>query len=216
MKIRISHFLLLLWALMASCSIIVAEEKIPPPRTFIESDCLEMKGFEDRNLFYFSKDVRVIGNNLLINCDNLEVEALRGGKVDATVGEIGAIQRIQATGNVVIEQSGRKALCGRAEFDPKKGAVVLSENPKVIDKEAEVTGWKIVINTGDRKVKVLSDPSRAADKRATVTLDSLPDFGFDKDQAEKEAEKNRPEDKSPVIKPEAKTKALDETAETEN
>lgn len=177
-----------------------AEAAKPAMKTTIESDSLEMKGGTDRNHFYFTKHVSLLGNNMLITCEKLEVETLRGGDQDATVGKIGSIVSAVATDNVVITQSGRKATCGRADFNPKEGLVVLSDNPKVLDTEAEVTGWKIVIHTGDRKVQVLSDPD-APDKKAQVTLASLPDFGFDKQKADKTPPKEDTAAAAPVSQP---------------
>ncbi len=164
-----------------------------PARTIIESERIEMRGGEDRNFFYFEDQVQVVGTNLLLQCDRLEVTAARKGGKNATAGEIGSIQKVAAAGRVVIEQAGRQAYCGRADFDPAAGEVVLSENPKVVDAGAEVRGWKIVIRTGTRQAEVLSNPdAQTASERATVVLDALPDFGFTK---EKQQETARPQPK---------------------
>ena len=189
----------LLWAAFG-WGICLTGQEAPPLRTIIESERIEMRGEKDRNLFTFTENVQVIGNNLLIQCDHLEVEARRGGEAEAAVGEIGSIESVTARGSVVIEQAGRRAYCGRADFDPRADQVILSENPKVVDAEAEVRGWKIVIHTGKRQVEVLSNPDAELPQRATVLLDALPDFGFaEEERAKKEKPDAEGQEKSGAV-----------------
>src|SRR5690554_5972596 len=111
-----------LWiGLLASLS----AQQAQPPRTVIDSDTLEMQGTDAHNYFYFRGQVRVSGDQLEITCDELVVTATRGGDPAATVGEIGAIESIVASGNVHIFQGGRQAIAGRAEVDPRGGTVTL-------------------------------------------------------------------------------------------
>ncbi len=163
----------------------------PEEFTVIVSDHLQMKSTEEKNYFYFEKNVQVEATNLIVKSDCLEVVALRENKVDdpdATIGEIGAIESIVAIGKVEIFQAGREAYAGRAVVLPKEGKVVLSESPRVVDGETEVTGWQIVLNRGERQVTVTPNPDMQTEERErpTITLGggSLPDLGFDESESE--------------------------------
>lgn len=155
-------------------------------RTLITSDQLEMQGSGERNFFYFNGNVRVRGTNLSIDCDELTVVAMREGTEEAAIGRIGAIERIVARGSVVIEQAGRKAFAGLAEVDPVEGSVTLSEQPRIIDNDVEVEGYQFVLLKGQRKFISVPDPNAPADQpsRSVVRLGSLPDLGFDQDEAQ--------------------------------
>lgn len=155
----------------------------PRPQTVIQSEELTMVGEEEINTFFFEREVRVIATNLFIACDRMIVRAAREGDPAATVGEFGSILDIVAEGNVVIEQAGRRATAGRAEVDPGAGTMVLSDHPVVSDGETEIQGWKLLLNRGEQKVRVLSDPEgREADRRVRVFLDALPDMGMGEGQ----------------------------------
>lgn len=159
-----------------------AETPDLPPRTVINSDTLEMQGTDERNYFYFRGDVHVTGNDLEIRCNELTVTAARTGGIDDTVGEIGAIESIIAQGDVEIQQAGRRAVAGRAEVDPVKGTVVLSDNPRLIDGEVEVEGYQFVFYRDDRRVQTIADPNPPPDRpgtRSRVTLGALSANVFD-------------------------------------
>lgn len=167
--------------LLASQSLLAAPSNVGS-QTIIDSVSLQMKGMEDRNYFTFTDDVRVKNQNLTMTCDSLEVISLRGGDENATVGQIGAIESIIAVGNVVIQQADRVAYAGKAEVDPNTGSVILSENPRIVDSQAVVSGWKIILNKGDKIAKVLPSPAGSLiSTRSTVTLsgDALPDMTYD-------------------------------------
>ncbi len=147
-------------------------------QTIIESEALVMQGHEDRNEFTFSGGVRVESEDLVLTCNELFVLALRSEDdkpakgEDETVGRIGAIERITAIGNVEIRQGGRLATAGRAEVSPEGGILTLSESPKIIDENATVEGWKIILNRDSRTAQVLPEPSEAGQpgKRSRVVL----------------------------------------------
>ena len=128
------------------------------------------------------------GTNLAVTCDRLEVVTSRTGESEATIGEITAIESIVATGGVEIFQAGRRITAGRAELSPHEGLVVLTDQPKIIDGEVEVSGWRITLLKGERKALVEADPEQGQGGRPTVKLDSLPDLGY----REKEQEKADP------------------------
>lgn len=152
--------------------------------TVITSESLEMQGSEDKNFFYFRNDVLVEGTNLNLKCDELTVVAFREGGEDETVGEIGAIERIVARGDVEIQQAGRTAYAGRAEVDPRNGTVTLSESPKIVDNEVEVEGYQFVLHRGEKKFESIPDPDAQEGERnrSIVRLGALPDLGFDQDE----------------------------------
>ena len=154
-------------------------------KTVIESDHLTVRSSAERNFFYFRSNVRVQDPGLVVTSDYLEIEALRGTSSDAadTLGEFGAIQRIVATGNVVIEQAGRRAVAGRAELRMADGVVILTGSPRVYDQFGEVSGWRITLDKGSRRAVVESAPpgqeGEGLDReRPTVKFDALPDLGF--------------------------------------
>lgn len=151
-----------------------------PPRTVIDADTLEMQGTDDRNYFYFRGNVHVSGDQLEIKCHELVITATRGGETDATVGEIGAIERIVASGEVHITQAGRQALAQRAEVDPSGGTVTLSGSPRIIDDKVEVEGYQFVFHTEDRRIETVADPDATPERpsRSRVSLSSLPPIGF--------------------------------------
>jgi lipopolysaccharide export system protein LptA len=152
--------------------------------TIITSDRLEMQGTADANYFYFTGDVEVEGTNLRILCRELTIVAMRKGEETATIGEIDAIRKITARGDVEIHQAGRSAFAGLAEVNPREGTVTLSENPKIIDGEVEVEGYQFVLHKGERKFVSVPDPNapKEAPSRSVVRLGAMPDMGFDQSE----------------------------------
>ncbi|WP_309400176.1 LptA/OstA family protein [Cerasicoccus maritimus] len=157
-----------------------AVEPAVPENTIITSDNLELVGGDTENRFYFNGNVKITGTNLLATCDEMEVVASRSGATDKTVGQMGAIDQIIMLGNVAIEQSGRKATGGRADILPNENKVILSEGPRVEDSQGVVTGWKMILLKGERKVQVLSDPNATGDSgRTRVQLPGFKDLGYE-------------------------------------
>ncbi|MEX0331696.1 MAG: LptA/OstA family protein [Puniceicoccaceae bacterium] len=180
-KVYLSIFLVML-VLAGAISLSAQQEGVK--NTVITSQNLEMQGTADKNFFYFSGDVEVRGTNLEINCEELTVVSLREGPEGATVGSIGAIEEIIASGSVEIHQAGRSAFAGLAEVNPQSGTVVLSEQPRIVDDEVEVTGYQFVLHKGEKKFTSVPDPNAPAEEpsRSVVRLGALPDLGFDQDE----------------------------------
>lgn len=151
----------------------------PQEETVITSDQFEMKGGETENYFYFYGNVKVTGTNLDATCEEMEVVANRQAKSDAAVGDVGGIKSIVMKRNVVLKQSGRVAEAGRADIFPREGKVVLSENPKVTDSEGTVTGFRMTLSKGEKKVTVEGDPSGASGGRPTIRLPGFQDLGYE-------------------------------------
>ena len=182
-KISTSSLLRLagLAALILTAAALRAEER---QNTVITSTHLEMQGTEEKNYFYFSGNVEVRATNLEINCDELTVVSLREGPAGATIGSIGAIEQIMARGGVEIHQAGRSAYAGLAEVDPASGTVTLSDNPRVVDGDVEVSGYQFVLHKGERKFESIPDPNAPQDQpsRSVVRLGEMPDLGFDQNE----------------------------------
>lgn len=154
------------------------------PLTVVRSESLEMTSTPELNYFYFSNNVTITGNNLLVKCDNLEVTASRSGEAEATIGRIGVIKKIVAIGSVEIFQAGRAALAGRAELLPAEDKIILTDSPQILDRKATVSGWRITLLKGNRTAIVENNPDGTDGSRPTVVLDALPNLGFDDDKNE--------------------------------
>ena len=160
------------------------DEPVQP--TIITSDSLEMQGTPERNYFYFTGNVLVQGTNLEIRCGELTVISMRDGPEGATIGDIGAIEGIIAQNAVEIHQAGRSAFAGRAEVNPQEGTVTLSDEPRIVDRDVEVSGYKFVLNKGEKKFVSIPDPNAPKEEpsRSVVRLGAMPDMGFDQDEEE--------------------------------
>ncbi|MBC2596345.1 hypothetical protein H5P28_18920 [Ruficoccus amylovorans] len=146
--------------------------------TVVTSVRLEMVGEDDQNVFHFYEDVVVTGTNLKATCDEMTVIANRLTDSTGAVGELGTITHITLVGNVVIEQSGRRAESGRAELYPREGKVVLTENPVVYDSEGTVKGERIELYKNEKKARVFGSESGEPGKRPTVILPNIGDMGY--------------------------------------
>lgn len=186
----ISGMLVCIWT-CAALSPAFAVEGEDMPRTVVESDALVMNATAEQNLFYFTGNVRVTGTNLVVTCERLEVVTTRkGDDTEAVIGELTAIESIVATGRVKIFQAGRLITAGRAVLNPREGRVVLTDHPKIIDREVEVSGWRIILLKGERKALVEANPEQGQGGRPTVKLDSLPDLGYREKEPEKAGSTN--------------------------
>jgi lipopolysaccharide transport protein LptA len=149
------------------------------PPTVITSAKLEMDNDGNHAWFVFSGEVRLTGNNLVMTCDRLEIRASRVADLDAPIGQLGRIRRIIATGNVIIEQEGRRATAGRAEVLPLEDRIVVTENPVLTDNQGTVSGERMVFLRGERRAIV----EGGASGPARVTLPTLPNLGFPRDDS---------------------------------
>jgi lipopolysaccharide export system protein LptA len=152
-------------------------------QTVITSESVEMIAGEHENRFYFKGSVKIQGTNLVATCEEMTVLALRATSQQtdpAASAQMGSIESITMQGSVVIEQAGRRATAGHAVLLPMQGTVTLTQTPVVTDGQGTVTGWKMVLHKGQRRVEILSDPSRAGttEGRARITLPAVGDLGF--------------------------------------
>ncbi len=138
--------------------------------TIITSDNLEMQNTGVEAYFVFSKNVRLVGTNLEVTCDKLEIFGdQKRAETGGVVGEVGSIRRILATGNVTIRQEGRRATAGRAEVLPGEDRIELTGEPVVSDPQGTVAGDRIVFFRGEQNARI---------DRPRVVLRALPNLGF--------------------------------------
>jgi lipopolysaccharide export system protein LptA len=143
-------------------------------QTVINSDTLTLESTDYLSKFTFTGHVEVHATNLFASCEKMLVVSRRSGDADATVGQMGKIEKIIAIGKVRIEQGDRVALAGKAEILPNENKVVLEDNPTVIDGGSTVRGYRMILLKGQRKAIV----EGADGSRPTVTLPMINDLGF--------------------------------------
>jgi hypothetical protein len=189
------RFICLLFALFCMHGVFGASESSVGKVTEITSDRLEMENKESGNHFRFYDNVRVLGDNLSVACNYLEVVSERAVKNKASapvaaeaVGapQMGAIMKITAKDHVRIEQAGRVATCGLAEIFPRDGKLILTESPILTDANGRVEGHRIVLFKDERRAIVDPYPQGG---RTKVVLPSIPDLGF-KNVLKQESAKN--------------------------
>jgi lipopolysaccharide export system protein LptA len=132
--------------------------------TVITSQRLELHSGTETHRFIFSGEVQVEGDNLRIECQSLTVLTRGGANVPAGLAaDPGQIERIVAEGDVVIHMDQRRAEAGRATFFPDERRVVLEDKPRLIDPQGTVTGHRVILLEGERRVIVEGregEPSR--------------------------------------------------------
>jgi len=149
----------------------------PPPAagvselkdTIVTSDHLELRNDGELAYFAFSGNVRLTGTNLEVTCDKLEIYAESKKGEDGSLGSVGGLRRIVATGHVVIAQEGRRATAGRAEVLPDEDKIVLTEDPVVTDPQGTVSGERMTFYRGRQNGEIV---------KPRVLLRALPDLGF--------------------------------------
>lgn len=166
-----------------------------PQSTIITSEGpLQMRNDGVEAYFVMTDNVRLVGTNLEVTCDKLEVFAETEKDPDDPkgFGGISGIRRVVATGHVVVMQEGRRATAGRAEVLPQEDKIELTENPVVTDPQGTLEGSVITIYRGEQHA-VAQDPK--------LTLRALPNLGFprspeDEAQAEESTKEESPGEES--------------------
>jgi|TARA_B110000438_G_scaffold302997_1_gene362642 lipopolysaccharide export system protein LptA len=158
------------------CGLMAQNAQQNQQRTSIDSDLLEMQGTEERNFFYFRGNVRVHGTDLEIYCDELTVTSQRKAEsADETLGELGAIKKIVALGNVKIDQAGRQATAGRVEVDPSSGTIHFLEDPVIMQAGNEVRAYGFIFYTNEKRFETINPPGFVpgqARERTTLFIDT--------------------------------------------
>jgi len=110
------------------------------------------------NVGTFEGNVVVIDPRITVRSDKMVV--FFGGTnniVSGGTNSARSVQRIVATGGVVINQDKKKATSDHADYTTADDKVVLTLNPKVEGPEGTVTGKKITIWHGSQKMDVEAD-----------------------------------------------------------
>ena len=138
--------------------------------TVVQSKALRMIEETDKTLFRFTDSVSVSGTNLHALCERLDVTAVAVQDAEAKESQM-SVQTIEAFDNVEFKQTGRVATGDKATIYAMEGKVVLDGNVVVTDDSGKVTGQRMTLLQGQRRVIVEGD--RATGKRATMTLPEI-------------------------------------------
>ena len=147
--------------------------------TVLTSDHLDSRSSGNEVLTILWDNVTVTGTNLRITCDRVELVSLRPDDSTQLIAKQNRFKSLVATGHVKIVQSdsNREATCGRAEVLPGEDRITLTENPRVVDLDADGkpewtwTGDKLLLLRGERKVQ---------GENVRITAPPIKDLGFDK------------------------------------
>ena len=164
----------------------VREKNVQVP-TIGKANYLEFLTIQDGEYrFLMDGNVSIHANNLNLSCDKLELLFVRDA--NTTSDDVGRIRIIEAFGNVVLSQIGRKSYAHEMTLDiplgtaELRGSTKLGKLAKVVDDEwGEASGERIVLLKGKRMVKVIGENKG----RPRVELPSIPNLGFDLDTMEK-------------------------------
>jgi lipopolysaccharide transport protein LptA len=114
----------------------------PPGSTVITSD--ELHSDQVAHTSIFDGKVLVVGTNFRMTCQEMTVFFTNDNKV----------QKIVATGDVVINQPDRVTHCGHAEYYKDNDTFVLTDSPIIHDHDNEVHGVRITIDRQTQKMTV--------------------------------------------------------------
>jgi lipopolysaccharide export system protein LptA len=94
----------------------------------------------------------------------------REGKLPGVSGIAGrrSLDKIFASGSVVISQDRRKATCDQAEYLAGEGKVTLTGNPKVQTPEGNITGYRISFWYGSERMEVDANPAETNRTRLVI------------------------------------------------
>ena len=126
----LSFFLPTIWG-----TSLQAQDASTPPSgsTIITSDELHVD--QENHTALFTGNVLVVGNNFNLKCQEMTVLFTKDGKID----------HIIAKGEVGIEQPGRVAHCGQADYFRDEDKFVLTDQPSIIDNKNRIEAPKITI-----------------------------------------------------------------------
>lgn len=159
--------------------------------TTISSDTLELVSENATNRFVFQGNVTIRGTDLFASCNEMVVTTTRRPPPSPSdpasdedlvddekgFGEFGAITSIVAIGNVRIRQGEREATAGKATILPIEGKVVLEDTPVIRDPRGVLTGYRMILIEGERRVRIESGPDG---DRTRAILPDIRDLGMDR------------------------------------
>ena len=113
--------LLMAWTPLPAQTTDNAETTAPAGSTVITSD--ELQSDQNTHTSVFSGKVVVVGNQFRMTCQEMAVYFTKDNKVN----------RIVATGDVIITQPDRVTHCGHAEYFHDEDKFVLTDQPVILD-----------------------------------------------------------------------------------
>ena len=116
------------------------EATAPAGSTVITSD--ELHADQVAHTSIFTGKVVVIGINFHMTCQEMTVYFTNDNKV----------QRIVATGDIIITQPDRVTHCGHAEYLQETDTFVLTDSPVILNGKDELHGTRITINRTTQKM----------------------------------------------------------------
>ena len=168
-----------------------AEENATQPTT-IESDTAELVTTKGGHRFYFSGNVVVVGTDLLLKCDELEILSKRESNSSKSSAKVGKISLMVARGNVSIKQEGSHGSGDKAIMQAATGLFTLLGSPAVlIDERGKLEGNEIVFESGTGRAELRG----GAGNRPRVELPelpALPNFGRGSKKKKSIQEKRKP------------------------
>ena len=153
------------------------DKKLP---TVARADYIELMAVNEKNhRFLLEGNVSVVGNQLHLSCDKMEVKFEKDS--NSSGGDFGEISFITALGKIEFAQKGRVSYCDVLRMDVSKGEVLLegSENKpaRVIDEEwGKASGHRIVLEKGKRRARILRGEGGGT---PSLELPALPNLGFE-------------------------------------
>lgn len=158
--------------------------------TIILADTIEMQVEGAAHRFTFTGRVEVSSGELVMSADMMTVLS-RGGEVDVIDADsdlsVGAVEWIDAEGNVRIVQGEQVSKSDAAKFYPLEARAVLTGRPNVSNGEASVTGQRIELKQGRALV------SGSLEARVLVLLPVIEDLGFNDSNVEASLEDSESE-----------------------
>ncbi len=116
----------------------------------IGADSLEVKNAENKAIFRGNVDVKQGVVRMRARVLEITYRRQGGAAAVATGGEAGAIDRLIATGDVIISNGKESARAHRADYDVAKGAIVLSGNAEsgvlLVQGESAVKSQRVIID----------------------------------------------------------------------
>ena len=150
-----------------------ATDAQPAIPTLIKSRLARMESSDEQTRFIFTDDVQVEATNLKLESQSLVVYALPDSQQSPAseashAGPPLRIERIDATGQVLIQQEDRTARAGEATFLPNEGRVMLQDKPEVEQPgSGKITGHRMTLLQGQRRAIVEGGPDG---ERARIQL----------------------------------------------
>ncbi len=152
------------------------KEATKSKKTMILSKIVRMVEEPEQTRFEFRENVQISATNLEVTCECLDIIAREKivaftspESPNGRLEEYFHIQSIVANEEVTIQQSGRVATARQAVILPRESRVILEGDAVVTDEKSRVSGYRLILNAGERRVIIEGGEG----KRAKITLPEL-------------------------------------------